>query len=61
MTFGSINRSDIEIKPSAQGDFLKSIKKENEKLAEILKSPSGKSDFVKNYHKSKRKTGLIEC
>ena len=37
MSFGSINMSDIEIKPSAKGDFLE------------------------NYHKSKRKTNLIEC
>ena len=28
MTFGSINRSEIEMKPSAQGDFLKTITKE---------------------------------
>ncbi len=38
MTFGSINMSDIEIKPSAQGDFSRTIIKENERPAEILKN-----------------------
>ena len=36
MTFGLINRSDIEIKPSTKGDFLKTITKEKERPAEIL-------------------------
>ena len=38
MTFGSIKMSEIETKPSAKGDFLKSIKKENKKQAAILKN-----------------------
>ena len=46
--------SEIEIKPSAKGDFLKTIKKETKKLAEILKNLQPKA--FENYHKSKRKT-----
>ena len=43
--------SEIEIKPSAKDDFLKSIKKENEIQTEILKKPSAKSDFLKTITK----------
>ena len=35
--------SEIEIKPSAKGDFLKSIKIENERPAEILKNRQPKA------------------
>ena len=38
MTFGSINRSEIEIKPSVQGNFIEIYQsKENEKQAAFLK------------------------
>ena len=36
MTFGYINMSEIEIKPSAKGNFLRTITKEQERPAEIL-------------------------
>ena len=63
--------SEIEINPSAKGDLLKIINKDNEKQAEILKKPSAQGvfvrtinialpsaqgDFVENYQKRKKKT-----
>ncbi len=50
MTFGSINRSEIEIKPSAQGDFLKSIKKETKNKPKFLKTFRPRR-FLENDHK----------
>ena len=53
MTFGSINRSKIEIKPLAKVDFLKIITKENIRPAEILKNLQQKVISLKTITKER--------
>ena len=59
MTFGSINRSDIEIKPSAKADFLKTIKKKSERQAEILKNLQPKAISLKTITKENERPAEI--
>ena len=52
MTFGSINISQIEIKPSAKDDFLKTITKEKKDKQPFLK-PSAKGNFSRTITKER--------
>ena len=59
MTFGSINRSEIEIKPSGKGDFLKTITKETESPAEFLKNLQPKAFSLKIITKANERPAEI--